>query len=132
MKTSPKHILLVDDEPGVREACRLLLCIDGHMVAEARNGPEALALCAQDRFDLIVTDFAMPGMNGSELAVKLKRLAPSQPILMITGYAREADCFQNPVDAVLPKPFSMAELRQIIAQLLSCSAQIEIGKNSAR
>ena|SRR5215467_14181837 len=118
MKTPPKHILLVDDEPGVREACLLMLCIDGHTVAEAKNGIEALALFGESRFDLVVTDFSMPGMNGRELAVKLKQLAPWQPILMITAYAKEAGRCHDPVDAMLPKPFSLSELRQVIAHLL--------------
>jgi CheY-like chemotaxis protein len=119
MKTPTKHILVIDDEPGVREACRLMLDIDGHAVTEARNGIEGLALFARDQFDLVMIDFAMPGMNGGQLAVKLKQLAPSQPILMITGYAKELTVSRNPVDAILPKPFSLSELRQVLAQLLS-------------
>jgi CheY-like chemotaxis protein len=123
MKTPPKHILLIDDEPGVREVCRLMLGIDGHAVTEAKNGIEGLALFAGDRFDLVMIDFSMPGMNGGELAVKLKQLAPSLPILMITGYARELTVSLNPVDAILPKPFSPSELRQVLAQLLSIPLQ---------
>jgi CheY-like chemotaxis protein len=96
-----------------------MLCIDAHAVTEAKNSIEGLALFAGDRFDLVMIDFSMPGMNGSELAVKLKQLAPSQPILMITGYAKELTVSPNPVDAILPKPFSLSELRQVLSQLLS-------------
>jgi CheY-like chemotaxis protein len=119
MRMPPKHILLVEDQPGVREACRLMLCIEGHTVAEAKDGIEALDLFAKGRFDLVMTDFSMPGMSGCELATKLKELAPSQRILMITAYAREVSTSQNPVDAILPKPFSLVELRQVFTQLLS-------------
>src|SRR5215472_17522635 len=119
MKTPPKHILLIDDEPGIREACRLMLRIDGHAVSEAKNSIEGLALFARNRFDLVMIDFSMPGMNGGELAIKLKQLAPSQPILMITGYVKELSVSPNAVDAILPKPFSLGELRQVLAQLLS-------------
>jgi CheY-like chemotaxis protein len=119
MKTPTKHILLIDDELGVREACRLMLGIDGHAVTEAKNGIEGLALFAADRFDLVMIDFSMPGMNGGQLAVKLKQLAPAQPILMITGYAKELTVSRNPVDAILPKPFSLSELRQVLTRLLS-------------
>jgi len=119
MKTPPKQILLVDDEPGVRQTCSLLLGIDGHSVVEADSGLEALAVFATDRFDLVVTDFAMPGMNGSDLARRLKQLFPSQRILMITGFPNRLEDCQHPVDAILPKPFSLDELRQAVAQLLS-------------
>ena len=123
MKTPPKHILLIDDDPGIREAFRLMLSIDGHAVTEAKNSIEGLTLFAGGRFDLVMTDFSMPGMNGRELAVKLKQLAPSQPILMITGYAKELTVSPNPVDVILPKPFSLSELRQVLAQLLSMPLQ---------
>jgi CheY-like chemotaxis protein len=119
MKIPSKHILLVDDQSEVREACRCVLRFEGHTVAEAKDGIEALDLFAKDRFDLVMTDFLMPGMSGRDLAAKLKQLAPSQRILMITGYAREVDASQNHVDAILTKPFSLAELRQVFAQLLS-------------
>jgi len=119
MRTPPKHILLVDDQPGVRQTCSLLLGLEGHTVAEANCGLEALALFATRRFDLVVTDFAMPGMDGTQLAHKLKQLVPSQRILMITGFVNRLEGSQNPVDAILPKPFSLDELRQAITQLLS-------------
>lgn len=119
MKIPPKHVLVVEDESGVRELCRLMLRMEGHTVAEAKDGIEALDLFAKDRFDLVMTDFLMPGMSGCDLAAKLKQLAPSQRILMITGYTSEVGASQNHVDAILPKPFSLAELRHVFAQLLS-------------
>ena len=119
MKIPPKHILLVDDQSEVREVCRLMLDIEGHTVAEAKDGIEALDLFAKDRFDLVITDFLMPGMNGCDLAAKLKQLAPSQRILLISGYAREVGARPKHVDAILPKPFSLPALRDVFAQLLS-------------
>ena len=58
-----KRILLVDDESGVREAFRRMLEIDGHIVAEADNGAEALDLFTKGQFDLVTTDFEMPVMS---------------------------------------------------------------------
>jgi CheY-like chemotaxis protein len=113
-----KRILLADDQQGVREAIRFLLLVDQHTVTEAPNGKEALELFAEGRFDLVITDYAMPVMSGNELALKIKQIAPSQPILMITAYSEELGKADNPVDAVLNKPFSFAELRRAIARLV--------------
>lgn len=111
-----KRILLVDDERSVRDTVRRLLCHDDHTVVEANNGAEALGLFAQDNFDLVLTDCEMPFVPGNELAVKIRQLSPAQPILMITGHRRKAGR-TNPVDAVLYKPFELADLRAAMATL---------------
>jgi len=113
-----KRILLADDQQGVRTAIKFLLQMDEHKVTEATNGREALELFHQQEFDLVITDYAMPEMAGSELASKIKEKAPRQPIIMITAYTRQLRS-DNPVDVVLNKPFSYLELRQIIARLLA-------------
>jgi CheY-like chemotaxis protein len=93
--------------------------MDEHIVTEAVNGKEALDLFAPDRFDLVITDYLMPLMRGDELARSIKRLAPSEPVLMITGSAAELGRIQTSADAVLNKPFRFEELRQAVAQLLA-------------
>jgi CheY-like chemotaxis protein len=112
-----KRILLVEDEQSARESIKLLLRIDRHTVVEAENGPEALDCFAREPFDLVILDYAMPGMLGRDLAVQLKRLAPSVPILMVTAYLEKLSDSDKPVDAVLGKPFGFVELRQAIANL---------------
>jgi CheY-like chemotaxis protein len=114
-----KRILLVDDEPNVRGALRMMLEMDGHIVTEANNGAEAMDLFAKGKFDLVATDFEMPVMRGNELAVRIKQLAPTQPILLITAYAKELGDFVYPVDGVLNKPFTLDHLRGAITKLLS-------------
>ena len=114
-----KRILLVDDEPSVRGSFRMMLEIDGHTVTEANNGAEALDLFTKGQFDLVTTDFEMPVMKGNELAVRIKQLAPKQPILMITAYGKELGDSENPVDSILNKPFTLDDLRGAIAKLLS-------------
>ena len=114
-----KRILLVDDEPSVRGSIRMMLEIDDHTVTEASDGAEALDLFAKGQFDLVTTDFEMPVMKGNELAVRIKKLAPKQPILMITAYGRELGDSKNPVDSILNKPFTLDNLREAIAKLLS-------------
>jgi two-component system cell cycle response regulator CpdR len=113
-----KRILLVDDEPGVRGSFRMILELDDHTVTEANNGAEALDLFTKGQFDLVATDFEMPVMKGNELAVRIKDLAPRQPVLMITAYERELGDPENPVDSILNKPFTMDNLREAIAKLL--------------
>jgi CheY-like chemotaxis protein len=112
-----KRILLADDQPAVRGTIKMLLDLDEHTVAEAANAREALSLFAPGRFDLVITDYAMPEMRGDELATHVKKLAPSQPILMITGSAQPPGGFGNAADAILPKPFSLEELRHAVAEL---------------
>jgi CheY-like chemotaxis protein len=117
-KVSGKRILLADDQQEVRELLALMLGMDEHIVTEARNGREALDLFAPERFDLVITDYLMPLMKGDELARHIKRLAPSEPILMITGSADELDGIRRAVDVVLNKPFAFEDLRQAVAQVL--------------
>jgi len=114
-----KRILLADDQEGVRAAIRFLLHVDEHQVTEAVNGREALELFRKNQFDLVITDYAMPEMRGNELAAIIKQEAPHQPILMITAYTLEVSDRDQPVDAVLNKPFSFLDLRTTIARLLS-------------
>ena len=114
---SGKRILVVDDERAVRETLRVVLRFEGHTVVEAANGKEACLLYTPGDFDLVITDYNMPEMKGDELARTIKCLVPSQPILMLTAHAAEVCGKENPVDAVLEKPFSLAALRQMITML---------------
>ena len=114
-----KRILLVDDEQSVRQTIKLLLHLDQHRVTEASDGKEALALFVQEPFDLVITDFSMPRMQGNELAFRIKQLAPTQPIVMITAYSAKLGTADNPVDAVLNKPFGFQDLRQTISKVLA-------------
>ena len=95
-----------------------MLGLDEHVVTEAASGREALDLFRPGRFDLVITDYVMPLMKGDELARNIKRLEPSEPVLMITASAGEFGCIPASVDAVLQKPFGFEDLRQAVAQLL--------------
>ena len=114
-----KQILLVEDDPGAREAIKLLLTIDRHDVVEAAEGAEAIELVQRKPFDLAILDYFMPGMQGSQVALHFRAIAPSLPILMISAYLEKLGDSDKPVDAVLGKPFSIEELRRAIAQLLT-------------
>ncbi len=114
-----RRILVVDDEPFVCDAVKMMLNFDGHVVETANNGKEALALFEEGKFDLVITDFAMPSMKGDELAAAIKARAPKQPIVMITAYAEMLQSSGNPltgVDFVISKPFLLENLREAIAK----------------
>jgi CheY-like chemotaxis protein len=116
------QILVVDDEPTVCRAITMLLRYDGHDVHSADSGEAALAVLEQHHFDLIITDFSMPGMKGDQLVTTIKQLWPEQAIIMATAFAEEFNTFGRPcagLDYLLQKPFSQLELREAIAQVLA-------------
>ena len=119
--TSAKiKILVVDDEPLVCETVGMLLSFDGHEVVPAGSGKEALALFEKDRFDLVITDYTMPGMKGDELALALKARLPGQPVVMITAHGDSLRTSGRPltgVDQVVGKPFQLADLREAIQKV---------------
>jgi len=114
-----KRILLVEDERWVRECIKRLLRLDAHVVTEAANGSEAVALFAVGEFDVIITDHDMPEMSGDELVANIRRLSDTQPILVITACADRLIRQESAADAILGKPFGVAELRETLAALLS-------------
>jgi two-component system, cell cycle response regulator CpdR len=117
-----RRILVVDDEPFVCEAVKMMLVFDGHEVKTANSGKDALATLEKEKFDLIITDFAMPVMKGDELAAAVKAKFPQQRIVMITAYAEMLQSSGNPlpgVDYLISKPFLLENLREAIAKVLS-------------
>jgi CheY-like chemotaxis protein len=115
--TAPRRILVVDDEPFVCDAVRMMLAFDGHQVETAGSGKEALSLFQKGKYDVVLTDYAMPTMKGDELAVAIKALAPGQPIVLITAYAEMLKSEENPlqgVDFIVSKPFLLENLREAI------------------
>ena len=111
----PLHILLVDDELCVRHIFGELLRGDGHTVGVAASGEEALEKFRDEPWDVVLTDRAMPGMGGEELAVPDQTAAPDLPVIMITGFAPKTHD-PKAIDAVLTKPCSRQDnLRRDLA-----------------
>ncbi len=116
------HILVVDDEPSVRQAIKMLLEYEGHEVQTVESGEAALALLEHNTFDLITTDYSMVGMKGNQLAAIIKQVRPDQPIIMATAFAADFHTGGKPsggVNYVLSKPFSLTEMRDAIAAVMS-------------
>lgn len=112
------HILLVDDEELVRMGTADMLVDSGYEVTEAASAVKALEIVRGGaRLDAVVTDFAMPGMSGIDLAAELRRLRPDLPVLLITGYAAlsEAESANLPRIA---KPFRQSDLAFAVGELL--------------
>lgn len=117
-------ILLVDDEPGLREIVAELLRGDGHRVRTVASGAEALDLLDRERFNLVITDRAMPGMSGDLLAAAVKRRVPTLPVLMLTGFGElmhVRDEMPSGVNHLLSKPVTRDNLRRGIAAVLETS-----------
>jgi len=115
---APLRVLVVDDEDTVRTVVARMLQVDNHQVDACGSGREAISIFMSGKFDLVVTDRAMPGMIGDELAVRLSALDPDVPILMLTGYGElMADREPPPagVTMVLSKPVGIERLRQAVA-----------------
>jgi CheY-like chemotaxis protein len=114
-----RHILVVDDEPLVRQSVQLLLEDDGYIVEEAESGAAALALFEPGKFDMIFTDYCMPEMKGDQLAAAIKRRSPKQPVVMITAFPEKltsSDCPLGGIDSFICKPFEAETLRAAIAR----------------
>ena len=120
----PRRILVVDDDPMVADSIRRMLVFDGHEVELAGSAEEAVAIFGKGTFDLTLVDYEMPKTKGDQLAIALKAMAPSRPVVMFTGYAEVVGSGDKPlqgVDFVLGKPFDLEELRRTLARFLPAS-----------
>jgi CheY-like chemotaxis protein len=104
-------ILLVDDDNSVREVTRAMLHDLGYLVLEAGSGGAALDLIDRaHKLDLMIVDFAMPGMNGAEVARLGRARRANLPVLFITGFAERSTLEGVPEALLLRKPFAQDEL----------------------
>src|ERR671929_749063 len=115
------NLLIVDDEPGMRQLLSLVFGRAGHRVRAAENGAKALELLKQEPADLIVSDVKMPDMNGIELLRRVREFLPDVSVVMMTAFAtvetaREA--FKLGADDFIQKPFDVDELKLIVEKAL--------------
>jgi PAS domain S-box-containing protein len=117
--SGPRRVLLVDDDFLIAMSSADMLIDLGHDVVEAHSGKEALEhLEKGERFDLMITDYSMPGMTGGELATAVRALIPDLPILIASGYAELPSGVDLDV-ARLGKPYTQQQLASEIAKLLA-------------
>lgn len=117
----PLKILAVDDQPVLCEILVEYLESDGHRVTIAGSGEEALAKFREENFDLVITDKAMPGMSGDQLATGLRQLRPSLPIMLLTGFGEKgASVSDSPnIDLIVGKPVNLSSLRHAISKAIN-------------
>lgn len=113
------RVLVVDDDPLIREVISTYLGEDGYSVELAVNGQEALEKFDASEFDIVLTDRSMPEMGGDELAREVKKRNAKVPVILLTGFGdimTAAGEKPDGVDLVMGKPFTMAGLQNVLAK----------------
>ncbi|MEC7584175.1 MAG: response regulator [Planctomycetota bacterium] len=123
VRKGSERVLLVDDEASLAELGARQLQKLGYKVQTETDSDRAIALflARPEAFDVVVTDYAMPGSSGLELAASIKRRRPDIPILLTTGFGQKLagqEVEVEGIDQVLEKPYRMAELARAVGRLL--------------
>jgi CheY-like chemotaxis protein len=119
-----RRILVVDDEDNLRDVLVEVLRRDGHEVDSAIDGAEGLRRADGQRYDLVITDLRMPGLEGPELYRAVRARYPDDPPRVIfmsanTGIEEYAAFLASTGEPALEKPFNLADMRQVVLQVLA-------------
>jgi CheY-like chemotaxis protein len=128
--SSAPTILVVDDEQPVRELLSEILEGEGYLVKMAENGSDALKLFDSGNFQAVFTDVGMPGMSGWELARSIRERSAEIPVAVITGWGEAVGSVEQEeakVDWVVTKPFSLARIAEIAAEVSKRKDLLEAG-----
>jgi len=117
------RILVVDDDPAVATGTAAMLEDLGHCAIESGSAEEALQLLHSDPgIEIVITDHAMPGMTGTELATRVRQTWPDLPVAIATGYAEMP--FGGPIDLPrLQKPYGQKDLASLLSSLVGDAPQ---------
>jgi CheY-like chemotaxis protein len=116
------QLLVVDDEKAIQRVLAEALSFIGYDVTLAGNGLEATTLFLTGSYDLVMTDFQMPLMNGWQLSRVVKEQSPSTPVIVITGFCDDEQrkkLTTTSVDAIILKPFKLEEIENAVERLLN-------------
>ena len=114
-------VLVIDDDPLIRETMADLLALDGHETTLAADGEEGISLFESGGYDVVFTDLAMPGMSGWDVAAAIKAKRPHTNVVMVTGWGvtlEQKDVESAGVDAVVPKPFGVKAVLGLVRSLV--------------
>jgi CheY-like chemotaxis protein len=119
METGEK-ILVVDDNNFLRSVVSKMLSRLGYEVSSADSGENGLSLFLKNKFDIVLSDYEMPGMDGVAFACSVKKTSPRTPVVIMTGAGRETVFSRKSiaVDEVISKPFTLAGIDETIQNLL--------------
>ena len=118
---STLRVLVVDDQPLVRQVIAAYVAADGHTVVDAGSAAEAIEILRQQPIDLLLADWAMPGMSGDRLAAAAKLEYPHLPVVLVTGFGDLANAAGEVipgVDAIVGKPVTRDKLRRALTGVL--------------
>ena len=115
----PPRLLVIDDEPAVREISCEFLQLLGYDVEGARNGADGLALLARGSFDLVMTDLRMPVLDGWGVVEGVRRIAPGLPVVMLSGSNEDEDRARAWGVPLVLKPFGLSELKAAVRDALA-------------
>ena len=118
-------VLVIDDDPLIRETMADLLALDGHEATLAADGEEGISLFESGEYDIVFTDLAMPGMSGWDVAAAIKAKRRHIPVVMVTGWGvtlEQKDVESAGVDAVVPKPFGVKTVLGLVRSLVGVRA----------
>ncbi|MFZ5775600.1 MAG: sigma-54-dependent transcriptional regulator [Thermodesulfobacteriota bacterium] len=127
------EILIVDDEPSMREFLSILLEKEGHVAHEVASGREALGLLEQRRFDLIVSDIRMPDLSGIDLLEHIKQNDLTMPVVLITAYASPEDAvraMKHGAFDYLTKPFKVENILKVVGAALGSAPSAEAAEEA--
>jgi len=115
--SSKAAVLLVDDEAPIHYALGIFLRGAGYFVGYAENGKTGLKMFQESTWDLVITDRAMPEMDGEQLTIAVKKISPETPVVLITGRIKD-DTQVELFDSVLLKPFTKEEFLGTVSRML--------------
>jgi DNA-binding response OmpR family regulator len=116
------RVLVVDDDPTVRNVLSTLLEFEGVDIATAEDGPSALAIAQRQEPDVVLLDVNLPGLDGFDVCRRLKERSAEQRVVMVTGRATQEDQVRGAAagaNAFLTKPFSPLELIEVVRSNLN-------------
>ncbi len=120
-------ILVIDDEETVRNILAKMLSRVNHQVTIAKNGPEGIELFRKGEFEMVLTDLGMPEMSGWEVCKHMKKINPSIPVGMITGWGLQIDQAQKEeagLDFVITKPFDFNQIIKVVSETIQSKTPI--------
>lgn len=109
-----RKVLIIDPEPGIRDMLRLVLLLNDFEALCAGDGNNAAALAEKTCFDVVISDYSLPGMNGAEVIRKVRTLCPQALAIGISTGVNRTAFIEAGADAVLVKPFSPDDLLALL------------------